>query len=73
MGNHIKGSVQLIHELSNGAELRVTKARWFTPKDRAIHGEGLEPDIDIEITREDAEAGLDPQLERAIEYLLTGQ
>jgi len=68
-----KGSVQLIHELSNGAELRVTKARWFTPNDRAIHGEGLEPDLEVEITQEDAEADLDPQLERAVEYLLTGQ
>jgi carboxyl-terminal processing protease len=68
-----KGSVQLIHELSNGAELRVTKARWFTPNDRAIHGEGLEPDIEVEMTPEDVEADLDPQLERAVEYLLTGQ
>ena len=68
-----KGSVQLVHELSNGAELRVTKARWFTPNDNAIHGEGLEPDIAVELTPEDAEADLDPQLARAIEFLLTGQ
>ncbi len=68
-----KGSVQLIHELSNGAELRVTKARWYTPKDRAIHGEGLEPDIAVEYTQEDADADRDPQLERAVEYLLTGE
>jgi carboxyl-terminal processing protease len=63
----------LLHQLSNGAELRVTKARWFTPNNRAIHGEGLEPDIIVEITEEDAEAELDPQLERAAEYLLTGE
>jgi carboxyl-terminal processing protease len=68
-----KGSVQLPHELSNGAELRVTIARWFTPNDRAIHGEGLEPDIVVEITQEDVEADLDPQLDRAVEYLLTGE
>jgi carboxyl-terminal processing protease len=68
-----KGSVQLVHELSNGAELRVTKARWFTPNDNAIHGEGLEPDIVVELTAEDAEAELDPQLDRAVEYLSTGQ
>lgn len=68
-----KGSVQLVHELSNGAELRVTKARWFTPNDNAIHGEGLAPDIVVELTVEDAEAELDPQLDRAVEYLLTGQ
>jgi len=68
-----KGSVQLVHELSNGAELRVTKARWFTPNDHAIHGEGLAPDIVVEYTPEDAEADLDPQLDRAVEFLLTGQ
>ncbi len=67
-----KGSVQWPHELSNGAELRVTVARWFTPNDRAIHGEGLEPDIEVEITEEDLDAELDPQLDRAMEYLLTG-
>ena len=68
-----KGSVQLPHQLSNGAELRVTIARWFTPNDRAIHGEGLEPDIVVVLTPEDIDAELDPQLDRAIEYLLTGQ
>lgn len=68
-----KGSVQLLHELSNGAELRVTIARFFTPNDRAIHGEGLEPDIVVALTAEDIEAELDPQLDRAIQYLLTGQ
>ena len=51
----------------------MTIARWFTPNDRAIHGEGLAPDIEVPLTLEDAEAGLDPQLQRAIEYLQTGQ
>jgi carboxyl-terminal processing protease len=67
-----KGSVQLLHTLSDGSELRVTVARWFTPNDRAIHGEGLEPDIVVPLTAEDHEAGQDPQLDRAIEYLQTG-
>jgi carboxyl-terminal processing protease len=67
-----KGSVQWPHELSNGAELRVTVARWFTPDDRAIHGEGLEPDIVVELTEEDLDSDLDPQLERAVQYLLEG-
>lgn len=68
-----KGSVQSLRELSNGAELRITIARWFTPNDRAIHGEGLEPDIVVGLTQEDVDAGRDPQLDRAVEYLLTGQ
>jgi carboxyl-terminal processing protease len=68
-----KGSVQGLHELSDGSELRVTIARWFTPDDRAIHGEGLEPDFAVELTQEDLDADRDPQLDRAVEYLLTGQ
>ncbi len=68
-----KGSVQLLHELSDGSELRVTIARWFTPKGRAIHGEGLDPDILVEVTQEDIDAERDPQLDRAVEYLLTGK
>jgi carboxyl-terminal processing protease len=68
-----KGSVQLPHTLSDGSELRVTIRRWFTPNDRAIHGEGLIPDIEVPFTLEDAEADRDPQLDRAIEYLKTGQ
>lgn len=64
-----KGSVQLPHYLSDGSELRVTIARWFTPKGRAIHEKGLTPDIQVDMTDEDLEAGRDPQLQRAIEYL----
>jgi carboxyl-terminal processing protease len=68
-----KGSVQLLHQLRDGSELRVTIARWFTPGDRLIHGQGLEPDIVTELTLEDRDARRDPQLDRAVEYLLTGQ
>jgi carboxyl-terminal processing protease len=68
-----KGSVWTPLELSNGGELRVTIARWFTPNDRAIHGEGLEPDIAVGLTQEDFDAELDPQLDRAVQYLLEGQ
>ncbi|MBN1934880.1 MAG: S41 family peptidase [Anaerolineae bacterium] len=65
-----KGSVQAVHTLSDGSQLRVTIARWFTPNGRAIHGEGLQPDIEVKISEEDLQAERDPQLERAVEYLL---
>ncbi len=65
-----KGSVQLPNRLSDGSQLRVTIARWYTPKDREIHQKGLEPDIVVPITEEDIKAERDPQLDRAIEYLL---
>jgi carboxyl-terminal processing protease len=65
-----KGSVQLLHALSDGSELRVTIARWYTPDDRAIHGEGLAPDILVELGEDPAQ---DLQLDRAVSYLRTGQ
>lgn len=65
-----KGSVQIEHTLSDGSGLRVTTAHWFTPDGREIDGEGLTPDIVVEFTPEDEEAGRDPQLDAAVEYLL---
>ncbi len=65
-----KGSVQNFTPLvDNQGAIRVTIARWLTPAGRQIHGAGLEPDYLIEFTVEDMEAGLDPQLAKAIELL----
>ena len=68
-----KGSVQRPFTLSDGSELRVTAALWFTPNDRAIHMEGLAPDIEVPWPEEDVAPEADPQLERAVEYILTGE
>jgi len=65
-----KGTVQVGYTLSDGAELRVTISHWFTPNGRAIEKEGLTPDIVVEMTEADHEAERDPQLERAVEYLM---
>ncbi|MFN2110622.1 MAG: S41 family peptidase, partial [Anaerolineae bacterium] len=67
-----KGAVQTVHTLSDGSQLIVTSAMWFTPNNQPIHGEGLHPDIEVPYPDE-LEEGEDPQLERAIEYLLTGE
>jgi carboxyl-terminal processing protease len=67
-----KGSVQTVRELSDGSELRVTIARWYTPADHTIDKEGITPDIEVEFSADTPE-GEDPQVERAAEYLLTGQ
>jgi carboxyl-terminal processing protease len=68
-----KGSVQNWVPLSgdNGA-VRITIARWLTPKERQIHELGLTPDVEVELTEEDFKAGRDPQLDKAIELLQTG-
>ena len=66
-----KGSVQNWVPLSNDqGAVRVTIAKWLTPNERTIHEEGLEPDVVVELTEEDFEADLDPQLDKAIEVLL---
>lgn len=40
-----KGSVQTILPLGDGSGLRLTTAKYFTPKGRSIHGVGITPDI----------------------------
>ncbi len=40
-----KGSVQTILPLSDGGALRLTTAKYMTPKGRSLHGQGLEPDV----------------------------
>jgi carboxyl-terminal processing protease len=67
-----KGSVQQWIALSTDqGAVRVTVAKWYTPNDRLIHGQGLTPDIEVTMTAEDWEAGNDLQLDAAIDLLLT--
>ena len=66
-----KGSVQNWVPLNNNqGAVRITIAKWLTPNERTIHGEGLTPDVEVEITDEDRQANVDPQLDKAIEVLL---
>jgi carboxyl-terminal processing protease len=69
-----KGSVQQWSTLANEAgAIRVTIARWLTPNGRQINGIGLSPDIEVELTEDDFNNKKDPQLDRAIEYILQGK
>jgi carboxyl-terminal processing protease len=43
-----KGSVQTIIPLTDGSGLRLTTAKYYTPKGRSIHGKGITPDILVE-------------------------
>ena len=66
-----KGSVQnWIPLVDDQGLVRVTIARWLTPKGRTIHELGVEPDIEVEYTEEDFLNELDPQLEKAIDILI---
>ncbi|NMB61015.1 MAG: S41 family peptidase [Chloroflexi bacterium] len=71
MTTYGKGSVQNWIELDgdNGA-IRVTIARWLTPDSRQINDVGLTPDVQVDYTQEDFDAGLDPQLDKAVEIML---
>jgi len=59
-----KGTVQVIHDLSDGSGLKFTTAKYYLPSGVSIDGVGIIPDIEIELTIEDTE---DLQFERALE------
>jgi carboxyl-terminal processing protease len=65
-----KGSVQNWLALVNDqGAIRVTIARWLTPKGRQINEVGIEPDYVVEFTEEDIQNENDVQLMKAIELL----
>ena len=83
-----KGSVQNIHQLSNGASVRVTTAYWLTPDKQTISGVGITPEYVVAMTDEstqvvpcvadnkpsEGQAGcVDDQLSAAIQFLTKGQ
>lgn len=67
-----KGTVQEVIDLPGGSSLRVTTAHWLTPNGRNLGKEGVTPDIKVERTPEDIEAKKDPQMDKAIEFLVGG-
>lgn len=44
-----KGSVQTVIPLKDGSALRLTTAKYFTPSGRSIRGEGIHPDVFVEL------------------------
>ncbi|MBI2013721.1 MAG: S41 family peptidase [Candidatus Colwellbacteria bacterium] len=63
-----KGTVQELDYLHDGSTLKITIARWVTPKGTVINGHGIEPDYAVE-PPEDLESVEDPQLDKAVEIL----
>jgi carboxyl-terminal processing protease len=67
-----KGSVQQVEKLSDGSELKVTIARWYTPKGKNIDKQGIAPDVAVTNSDQDTAAGKDPQKDKAF-ALVTSQ
>lgn len=55
-----KGSVQTIIPLSDGSGLRLTTAKYYTPKGRSIHGKGITPDLVVELPKPERPDELHP-------------
>lgn len=65
-----KGSVQELIEITPGTSLKVTIAKWLTPKGHSISQNGLEPDVKVEVTKKDIEKKIDAQMDKAVAILL---
>lgn len=61
-----KGSVQQVIDISEGTILKITVAKWLTPKGISISKEGLKPDIEI---MPDPETEDDEIMDTALEFL----
>lgn len=64
-----KGSVQTLEDLKDGSKIKITVAKWLTPKGRAIDKEGIKPDIEVKISEDDIKNNRDPQMDRALELI----
>ena len=58
-------------KLPSGYVLRMPVASWYTWKGECIEGKGVEPDVPVVNTPESLAAGVDTQLEKALEVVKT--
>ena len=64
-----KGSVQELIPVSKDTSVKITIARWLTPKGNQINQVGITPDEKVELTRDDTNNKRDPQYDKALEIL----
>lgn len=67
------GSIQTLLPLDDGAYLRLTTARWLTPRGETLEGRPLTPDVTLVTARGPAPDGAarDVELDEAVEVLKT--
>jgi carboxyl-terminal processing protease len=68
-----KGSVQEVVPLPDKTSLKITIAKWLTPKGVSISEKGITPAIKVSFSDDDRLKGRDPQKDRAVLYLLKGK
>lgn len=66
-----KGVVQQLFPFSDGSSLKVTVAKWYSPKGTNIDKKGIKPDEEVKMTEEAYKNGTDLQLDAAVMYLQT--
>lgn len=64
-----KGSVQELITITPDTSLKITIARWLTPRGHNLSHDGLNPDIEIKVTEKDVLAKNDTQMSKAVEIL----
>jgi carboxyl-terminal processing protease len=64
-----KGSVQELIPVTKDTSIKLTIARWLTPKGVSISAAGLKPAVVVSRSEKDIEANRDPALDKAIELL----
>ena len=68
-----KGIVQRMFPLDDGSAIKVTIAKYFTPKGNDIHKVGIKPDVEVELDADaykESKGEKDNQLQAAIDNIL---
>lgn len=68
-----KGIVQRMFPLDDGSAIKLTIAKYFTPKGNDIHKIGIEPDIEVELDIDayrESKGEKDNQLDAAVECIM---
>lgn len=65
-----KGLVQEINKMPDGAAMHITIQKYLTPSGTDINKKGIEPDYVVDLTKEDVDKKIDPQIAKANEVLL---
>lgn len=69
-----KGIVQNLIPLGDGSAIKITTAHYYTPSGFDLHGKGIEPDVEVELSEElKTQAVVEPagdnQVQKAVEVL----